>query len=408
MPKTHNLTRRDLVRAAAAIPILSAWSCRRQENVPAIPETDLYSSRDLRPLAKFPDKDPLILLTDRPPQLETPLHYFRHDLTPNPAHFVRWHLSGVPTAVDLKTWRLDVEGNVRTRLSLTLDDIKRNFDPVSIVALNQCSGNGRSLFEPRLPGGQWRFGAMSNAQWTGVRLKEVLDRAGMKAGAIEVSFAGLDKPALAATPGFEKSLPLEMANNPDVLIAYAMNEEPLPMLNGFPVRLIVPGWYATYWVKSLTLVNVRNSPLHTFWMDKAYRIPNNPNASESPGHLDTNTVPINKLAVHSIFVTPEPGDTLSPGKAVQLEGLAMDSGTGIRKVEISTNGGSTWSEAKLDADLGKYSWRRWRATWTPPTKGKFRLMVRAVNNAGEMQPAEQWNRSGYQRNSIEYIDVRCV
>ena len=316
--------------------------------------------------------------------------------------------SGIPTAVDLKTWRLEVAGNVRTRLSLTLDDLKQKFEPVSLVAVNQCSGNARSLFEPRVPGGQWRFGAMSNARWTGARLKDLMERAGLRAGTVEISFAGLDTPALAATPSFEKSLPLGTAQNPDILVAYAMNDKPLPMLNGYPVRLIVPGWYATYWVKSLSHITVRNSPLHNFWMDKAYRIPNNSNATETPGKLDTDTVPINKMAVHSVFVTPEPGDAMTPGKEVQLEGLAMDSGHGIRKVEVSTDGGTNWSEAKLDKDLGKYSWRRWRSTWTPPRKGRHRLMVRATNNSGETQAVSQWNHSGYQRNVIEHMDVRCV
>ncbi len=408
MPQNQYLTRRLWLRTAASAPLLGAWSCHNDQEPLEIPESDLYSSRDLRPLVRFPEKDPLILLTDRPPQLETPLHYFREDLTPNEAHFVRWHLSGVPTAVDLKTWRLEITGNVRARLSLTLDDVKKGFVPVSIVALNQCSGNARSLFEPPVPGGQWRFGAMSNARWTGARLKDLLEHAGLRAGTVEVSFAGLDKPPLAATPSFEKSLPLEIAQNPDVLVAYAMNGKPLPMLNGFPARLVVPGWYATYWVKSLSHITVRNSPLHTFWMDKAYRIPNNATASEAPGKLDTNTIPINKLAVHSIFVTPSPGDTVTPGKEIQVEGLAMDSGHGIQKVEMSSDGGTKWSEAQLGNNLGNYSWRRWHVKWTPQEKSKYRLMVRATNKAGDTQPAEQWNRSGYQRNVIEHMDVRCI
>lgn len=407
MPFRRDITRRGLLHGTIAATVLGS-ACHREQEVPEIPASDQYSSRDLRPLARFPDKDPLILLTDRPPQLETPLHYFREDLTPNEAHFVRWHLSGIPTAVDLKTWRLEISGHVRKPLSLTLDELQKQFQPVSIVAVNQCSGNARSLFEPRVPGGQWRFGAMSNARWTGARLKDLLDRAGLRSGTVEVAFKGLDKPALAATPVFEKSLALDVAENPDILVAYAMNDKPLPMLNGFPARLIVPGWYATYWVKSLSVITVRDTPLHTFWMDKAYRIPNNPNANESPGKLDANTVPINKLAVHSIFVSPEPGTSVNAGKEVQLEGLAMDSGRGIRKVEVSTDGGANWSEAQLGEDLGNYSWRRWRSKWTPPGKGKYKLMVRATNNAGETQPTEQWNRSGYQRSMIEHMDVRSV
>lgn len=407
MAQSLKLSRRSLFRTTAVGTIAGLSACARHDDGPA-PETDLYSSLDLRPLAQFPEKAPLILLTDRPPQLETPLRYFCEDLTPNEAHFVRWHLSGIPTSVDVKEWRLGVAGNVGRPLSLTLDELQKKFEPVSLVAVNQCSGNSRSLFDPRVPGGQWRNGAMSNALWTGVRLKDILGRANLSPGTVEVSFSGLDKPPLAATPDFEKSLPLDMANNPDVLVAYSMNHKPLPMLNGFPVRLVVPGWYATYWVKSLSRITVRNAPLHNFWMDKAYRIPNNRLADETPAQQSTNTVPINKLAVHSIFVSPEPGETVAAGKLVELQGLAMDSGQSIRRVEFSTDAGANWKEAKLDAELGRYSWRRWRASWTPPGKARYRLMVRATNGAGETQPPKQWNHSGYQRSMIEHMDVRAV
>ena len=147
---------------------------------------DWSSSRDLRPLAAFPEKAPMILLTDRPPQLETPLHYFGEDLTPNNAHFVRWHLAGIPTAVNITEWRLEIGGSVNRPVQLSVDDLRRRFEAVSLIALNQCSGNSRGLFTPRVPGGQWGHGAMSNSRWTGVRLKDILDYAGVKASTVEV------------------------------------------------------------------------------------------------------------------------------------------------------------------------------------------------------------------------------
>ena len=358
-----------------------------------------------RPLARYPQKTELILLTDRPPQLETPLHYFQTDLTPNDAFFVRWHLSGIPTTVDLQTFRLQVSGNVDKPLSLSVDDLRTKFQPVSLVALVQCAGNSRSLFEPRVPGGQWGNGAMGNARWTGVRLKDVLDAAGVKPGTVQVGLRGLDMPPEPTTPVFQKSLQIDHARDGEVMIAYEMNGEPLPMLNGFPLRLIVPGWYATYWVKSLATLTVLDQPLKTFWMDKAYRIPDNPQANEEPDHLATATVPINRMSVHSIFVAPAVGEPLHAGKACELAGVATDGDSGIRRVEVSTDGGKSWSAATLGPDLGKYSWRRWTATWTPAAKGKYRLMVRATNNAGEGQVTEQWNRSGYQRDVIEHQDV---
>src|SRR5271165_2809050 len=356
-------------------------------------------------LVRYPEKTELILLTDRPPQLETPLRYFGTDLTPNDAFFVRWHLSGIPTTVDLRTFRLEVGGHVNKPLSLSLKDLQSKFEPVSVVALNQCAGNSRGLFEPRVPGSQWGNGAMGNARWKGVRLKDVLDAAGVQAGAVQVGLQGLDVPPLPKTPRFEKSLEIDHARDGEVMIAYEMNGELLPMLNGFPIRIVVPGWYATYWVKSLSSITVLDQPLKTFWMDKAYRIPNNADANEEPQHLSSVTVPINRMAVHSIFVRPEPDEQLRTGQSYELAGVANGGGARNRRVEGSKDCGQTLNDATLGADLGKYSWRRWQAKWTPPAKGTYRLMVRATNRSGETQRTTQWNRSGYQRDVIEHLDV---
>src|SRR5271166_6577200 len=366
------------------------------------------SESTARELVRYPEKTELILLTDRPPQLETPLRYFRTDLTPNDAFFVRWHLSGIPTTVDLRTFRLEVSGHVSKPLSLSMKDLQSKFEPVSLVALAQCAGNSRSSFEPRVPGGQWGNGAMGNARWKGARLKDVLDAAGVLPGAVQVGLHGLDVPPLPKTPPFEKSLQIDHARGGDVMIAYEMNGEPLPMLNGFPLRLIVPGWYATYWVKALSSITVLDQPLKTFWMDKAYRIPDNADANEDHQHLSPLTIPINRMSVHSIFVRPEPDEQLRAGQRYELAGVANDGGAGIRRVEVSKDGGQTWNDATLGADLGKYSWRRWQAKWTPPAKGTYRLMVRATNNDGETQRTTQWNRSGYQRDVIEHLDVAVL
>lgn len=370
--------------------------------VPSAWATETASAPEL---VRYPQKTDLILLTDRPPQLETPLHYFQTDLTPNDAFFVRWHLSGIPTSVDTKTFRLEVSGHVKKPLSFSLHDLQTKFEAVSVVALCQCAGNSRSSFEPRVPGGQWGNGAMSNARWKGVRLKDVLQAAGVKPGAVQVGLHGLDTAPLPQIPRFAKSLPIDRARDGEVLIAYEMNGAPLPMLNGFPIRLVVPGWYSTYWVKSLSSIAVLDQPLKTFWMDTAYRIPDNPGAEETPQHLATVTVPVTRMAVHSIFVTPEPNEQLRSGERYTLSGVANDGGSGIRKVEVSMDDGKTWSDASLGDDLGKYSWRRWRAQWTTAKKGKYRLQVRATSNDGQQQVTAQWNRSGYQRDMIEHVDV---
>ncbi len=220
-------------------------------------------------LVRFPEKTEMILLTDRPPQLETPIHYFRQDLTPNEAFFVRWHLEGIPTSVDLRTFRLNVSGHVRQPLQLNVDELRSQFEPISIIAVNQCSGNSRSFFEPRVPGGQWKHGAVGNAKWTGVSVKAILDRAQVKSGAVDVSFNGLDAPPLPSVADFVKALSIDHARDGEVMIAYAMNDQALPMVNGFPLRLVVPGWYGTYWVKALSDITVLPQAFSNFWTDKA-------------------------------------------------------------------------------------------------------------------------------------------
>jgi DMSO/TMAO reductase YedYZ molybdopterin-dependent catalytic subunit len=395
------LNRREFMRllgAAGAGTFLSPWLARA-DTKPVAPSPQLV---------RYPGKTDLILMTDRPPQLETPLHYFREDLTPNEAFFVRWHMEGIPTSVDLNTFRLQVAGHVSTPLSLSVSELRQKFEPVTLVAVNQCSGNSRSFFEPRVPGGQWKNGAMGNARWTGVRLRDLLDRAGVKGGAVDVGFSGLDRPPLANMPSFAKALAVDHARDGEVMVAYEMNGEELPMLNGFPLRLVVPGWYATYWVKALNEITVLSEKFHGYWMDKAYRIPTTVDANEVSGHLAPETTPINRMSLRSLFVRPEPDEQVPRQKPFEIQGLAFDSGNGIERVEVSTDGGATWQAAKLDRDLGKYSWRRWRLMWRPSVSGPVQLKVRAFNRAGQKQTDQLWNRSGFMRNVIEQTDVEVI
>jgi sulfite dehydrogenase len=396
------LTRRGILRAAAALAPGILLAGPQNSGLLARGPTDP------RRMVRFPEKRELVLQTDRPPQLETPLRYFRRDLTPNDAFFVRWHLAGIPTQVDTRSFRLQIDGHVRRSFSLSLDDLRQRFEPMSLIAIAQCSGNSRSLFTPRVAGGQWRHGAMGNALWTGVRLRDLLEAAGIRAGAIDVSFDGLDEPPLASIPDIVKSLPVDHARDPDVMVAYEMNGEPLPMLNGFPLRLVVPGWYATYWIKSLWHIAVLDQPFGGYWVKTAYRVPNNPTGIETPDHLATDTIPINKVTVRSIFVRPEPDEQIAIGRSYEAEGVAFDYGAGIRRVEVSLDNGVRWEDARLDPELGKYSFRRWRYRWSPQARGQQRLMVRATNNDGTGQPTRHWNRSGFMRCVVEDVQVRVV
>ena len=205
----------------------------------------------------FPQKGQMILQRTRPPLLETPFEVFDKGVfTPNDQFYVRWHWAVIPTDIDTDKFSLTVHGHVNQTLSLSLSDILHGLPSIQLSAVNQCSGNSRGFFEPRVPGGEWANGAMGNALWTGVRLKDVLDKAGVKPGAVQVRFKGLEEPVVADAPHFMKSLDIDHARDGEVMIAYAMNGEQLPLVNGFPLRLVVPGWYATYWVKMLNDIEV--------------------------------------------------------------------------------------------------------------------------------------------------------
>ncbi len=389
-------TRRDFLRSAGAFAAMSA--------VGGIP-TRLFAGLEDRKLVRFPEKTDMILLTQRPPQLETPFHYFRELITPNDALFVRWHLSQIPTSVDLREWRLKISGNTEKELALSMEDLK-TFEPVTYTAVIQCSGNSRSLFDPRVPGGQWKNGAMGNVTWTGARLKDILNRAGVKAGSVDVAFNGLDGPPLPTVPDFVKSLSLDKALEEDIIVAYEMNGKALTMLNGFPARLVVPGWFATYWVKSLSDITVRDSQYEGFWMKSAYRIPDDPCACVPPGSAPKKTVPINRLDTRSFIVTPEERAILKANNAVEIMGIAFSGGYGIRDVIVSTDNGRTWNETKLGKDLGKYAWRQWTYPWRPKKPGKYTLLVRATDSMGGSQPFDPlWNPAGFMRNNVEKIEI---
>jgi sulfite dehydrogenase (cytochrome) subunit A len=363
-----------------------------------------------RPLVRYPEKTDLLLLTSRPPQLETPMKYFDRVITPNEAFFVRYHVVPIPTAVDLATWRLKVTGHVDQPLELSLDDLKTQFTPSTVTAVCQCSGNSRGRFAPRVLGGQWGDGAMGNAEWTGVRLKDILAKAGVQSGAVQVTFNGLDYPAFPSVPDYVKSLDIaRIIDDPDILVAYQMNGEPLPLLNGFPARLVVPGWYATYWVKNLSDITVLDRTFEEYWMKTAYRVPDTPCGCVEPRTVPQRTVPISRMPVRSFIATPENGAYLPRGRPVTLKGIAFDGGSGIREVQISDDGGITWRRVQLGADLGRYSFREWSTSWTPHKAGNRRIMVRAFNRLGESQDYEpRWNPAGYLRNNIEYIDAHVI
>jgi DMSO/TMAO reductase YedYZ molybdopterin-dependent catalytic subunit len=355
-------------------------------------------------------KKPLIKKSFRPPNYETPLSYFDEAYTPNDAFFVRYHLADIPK-VDAVQWRLKIGGDAAERpLALGLDELKSGFEQVEIVAVCQCSGNRRGLSDPHVPGVQWGYGAMGNARWTGVRLKELLAKAGVKKEAVEIGYQGSDGPPLDVTPKFMKSLPLSKALDENTLVAFAMNGEPLPHWNGFPARLIVPGWTATYWMKHLDRLDILSAPLKSFWLDTAYRVPLGkfPTIERFPGRDAGGTTPITEMVVNSLITNFAGGETVKAGEPLVLRGIAWDGGYGIDLVEVSTDGGQSWRDAALGADLGRFSWRQWQYGFTPE-RGSYAVMAKASNKAGATQLSQLiWNAAGYQNNVMQRLAIQAA
>jgi DMSO/TMAO reductase YedYZ molybdopterin-dependent catalytic subunit len=361
-------------------------------------------------LTALPGKQPLIKRSFRPPNFETPLAALRAPFTANDVFFVRYHLPVIPE-VDARAWRLEVGGaSVRTPLRLSIDELRRGFERVEVAAINQCSGNRRGLFTPGVPGVQWGVGAMGNAKWAGVRLREVLDKAGVAPDALEVVLDGADSPVLPATPDFAKSLPIERARDENVLIAFEMNGRPLPHFNGAPARLVVPGWTATYWVKHLTSVRVEPKPFDGFWMKSAYRLPAGafPGA-RFPSQETAENVPITEILVNSLVTSHTSGQVLARGRRAELSGWAWDGGSGIAAVEVSTDGGQTWREAPLGPDLGRFAWRGFRWPLDTSRAGGLDIGVRAKSRNGAQQPPQLIpNPSGYHHNAIQRLKLEVA
>ncbi len=360
-------------------------------------------------LFALPGKVPLIKKTFRPPNFETPVKYFRTAITPNDAFFVRYHLAGIPE-VNARDWSLTVAGDSAERtLKFTLAQLRKELAAAEITAVCQCSGSRRGLFEPHVAGVEWGVGAMGNAVWRGIRLKDVLARAGVKAGAVEVVFDGADHAPLEKTPDFVKSLPVEVALDPNTLIAFEMNGKPLPHWNGGPARLVVPGWTGTYWVKQLSRISVVSKPESNFWMSTAYRLPRG--LFKTPtfkSQLYSPNEPITTMVVNSLITSLENGQQIPHGKPIEVQGIAWDGGSGIARVEVSTDLGASWQAAKLGKDLGRFSFREFALSVPTREPGARVVMARATGNSGETQVERLiFNPAGYHHNVIQrlYVEI---
>ncbi len=332
---------------------------------------------------------------------ETPLALLTEYLTPNELFFVRSHW--IPRTPDPKKWRLTIDGEVDHSGDITLSELKK-LPHVETTCVLQCAGNGRGLYSPPLPGVQWRYGAVGNARWTGVRVRDVLEHAGVKPSAKHLHVFGSDDPP-GKVPPFHRSVEMEKVLA-DGILAFAMNGEPLPVAHGAPLRLIVPGWAGDHWMKWLVRLSPQADPQKGFYMETAYRYPLTPGA---PGVVfkPEEMAPVTELFVKS-NITTAPAKT-RVNHACEIRGFAFSGAPDIVKVEISDDDGATWQETSLDSRHDPYAWRLWSHHWTPSRAGIARICARATDSRGNVQPHEAtWNQSGYLQNSWHFVDVEVT
>lgn len=332
---------------------------------------------------------------------ETPLELLTDYLTPNELFFVRSHW--IPRTPDPKTWRLKIDGEVKNSIELSLADL-RKLRVTEVTCVLQCAGNGRALYTPAPPGVQWKYGAVGNAKWRGVAVRDLLEHAGVSETAKHLHTFGSDVPP-GKVPPFHRSVEMEKAS--DAIVAYEMNGEPLPVAHGAPLRLVVPGYAGDHWMKWLVRLSPQPEAQKGFYMDTAYRYPLTPGA---PGvaFKPEEMRPLTDLAVKSNITTAP--KKAKPGSTHEIRGFAFSGAPDVAKVEISDDDGKTWRDAQLDARHDTpYSWRLWSYRWTAPQKGRATLVARATDVRGNVQPRESvWNQSGYIYNGWHALEIEVA
>jgi DMSO/TMAO reductase YedYZ molybdopterin-dependent catalytic subunit len=333
------------------------------------------------------DSSRMIVRSPRPQDIEMPVDGFAEWITPIDRFFVRTHT--YTPEMNAAEWTLKVDGLVDRPITLTLADLKK-LPRVELVSVLECAGNGRSFYDPRVAGTQWAYGAVGNGRWVGARLRDVLQKAGIKDSAKQILCDGADVP-LGKMPDFQRTIEVQKALDADTLLAYEMNGRPLPLEHGFPLRVVAPGWAGDSWVKWLQHIEVLDHEFDGFWMKTAYRYPKQ---AVAPGTAvdPKETIPVTDLNVKSVIAVPR--DWAKPG-AVRIQGAAWSNSSPVGKVDVSTDGGKSWRAAKLSGQKTKYGWRLWQCDWKAE-EGRHELIARATNEAGQTQPlSEEWNPSGY-------------
>ncbi|MFN2548033.1 MAG: sulfite oxidase [Myxococcales bacterium] len=339
-------------------------------------------------------------MTERPLNYESVRSTFTTRITPIERFYLRNHFD-LPQ-VDVKAWRLNVKGLVEKPLSLSLADLER-MPQVTVEAVLQCAGNGRAFMVPHVPGVQWRYGAMGNAEWSGVRLRDVLALAGPKPDAAFMQYQGAEKPSMTTTPAFIRCIPMAKAQHQDTLVALRMNGRPLPWNRGQPARMVVPGWVGDDWVRALADIELRADESTAFYYTAGYRFPATPGAPGAAIPAEQ-MKPMTRINVKSIVGSLADGDVVKPGTH-ELVGIAFSGEAGIDKVELSLDGGTSWQQAKLDGPSTPYGFRLFRHPWKA-APGSYQVLCRATDSGGASQPESPvWNPGGYLNNGIDRVRV---
>jgi sulfite oxidase len=361
----------------------------------------------------FPGKsDKLVVLGERPLVAETPEHLLDDDTTPVDKFFIRNNGHIPEAAKDADNWKIVVDGEVNQKLELTLAELKAKFRPVTQRMVLECGGNGRSFFSPQARGNQWTNGGVGCAEWTGVRLADVLKAAGVKSSAVFTGHYGADRNlADASKDAISRGVPIKKALDANNLIVFAMDGQPLPNIHGGPVRLIIPGWPGSVSSKWLTRIWVREKVHDGPGMGgTSYRVAINPMV---PGDRpdEKNFRDLESMPVRSIITSPMNGTSFSKDvREVKLRGAAWAGDLTVRRVDISIDFGASWKRAQLTAPKNPYDWQRWTATVKLPSEGYYEIWTRATDSRGIMQPhvAGSWNPQGYGGNPMHRIAIRIA
>jgi len=350
----------------------------------------------------IPGEDGMIVRSARFLDLEMPPEFFRSWITPASHFFVRNHMHE-PSTLDRETWRLAVSGEVEKPLTLSLADLGK-LETHTVTNTLECAGNGRGFYEPHVPGVQWQKGAVGTARFSGPRLRDILERAGVKTSGKHVMFQGLDE-VPGKVPAFIRSIPIAKAIDGDTLVATEMNGSALEIHHGFPARALVPGWIGAASCKWLSEIKVLDKEFDGNFMKPGYRMPNHPLATGEPLNVDDSHV-LTSLNVKSVITRPSEGSILE-SRVFAVQGAAWAGEAEIVKVEVSSDGGASWQPAQLHHEQAKYAWRLWSYRLKVPAAGQYTILSRATDSQQRVQPrAAEWNPSGYLYNAIDQVKIR--